>query len=100
MVNFEMLRNKIEDSGMTVTSISKKSGILRETLYNRMKGRGEFTASEIVALTQTLRLTNEERDRIFFTSKVELNETWIKVKKQTTRKMVGDEHEKSKGGVV
>lgn len=68
MVDFEMLRNRIEDSGMTVTSISKKSGILRETLYNRMKGRGEFTASEIVALARTLCLTNEERDKIFFAS--------------------------------
>lgn len=75
MIDFEMLRNRIENSGMTVTSISKKSGILRETLYNRMKGRGEFTASEIVALTRTLRLTNEERDRIFFAPEVELKET-------------------------
>ena len=49
---------------MTVSAIADKSGILRETLYNRMK-TGNFYASEIVALTNTLRLTRKERDDIF-----------------------------------
>lgn len=65
MANMELLREKIRDSGMTVTAISRKSGILRETLYNRMNGKGEFTASEIVALTDVLNLTRSERDEIF-----------------------------------
>nr|DAD79763.1 MAG TPA: TetR family transcriptional regulator [Siphoviridae sp. ctHjy10]DAE11310.1 MAG TPA: Transcriptional regulator [Myoviridae sp. ctq9w2]DAI54828.1 MAG TPA: TetR family Transcriptional regulator [Caudoviricetes sp.]DAP39141.1 MAG TPA: TetR family Transcriptional regulator [Caudoviricetes sp.]DAY66509.1 MAG TPA: TetR family Transcriptional regulator [Caudoviricetes sp.] len=49
---------------MTVSAIADKSGILRETLYNRMKS-GNFYASEIVALTNVLRLTRKERDDIF-----------------------------------
>lgn len=65
MADMELLKQKIKDSGMTVTAISKKSGILRETLYNRMNRKGEFTASEIVALTDVLVLTREERDEIF-----------------------------------
>lgn len=40
-----MLKDKITDSGMTVKAVAEKSGILRETLYNRLKGVGEFTAS-------------------------------------------------------
>lgn len=66
MTNVEMLRNKMDESGMTVVAISEKSGILRETLYNRMAGKSEFKASEIQALTQVLRLTRKERDDIFF----------------------------------
>ena len=66
MTNVELLRNIMDESGMTVVAIAEKSGILRETLYNRMAGKGEFKASEIQALTQVLRLTKKERDDIFF----------------------------------
>lgn len=60
----ELLKEKISDSGMTITSIADKSGILRETLYNRMKS-GNFYASEITALTKVLHLSRKERDEIF-----------------------------------
>lgn len=64
MANVELLKEKISNSGMTVTAIADKSGILRETLYNRMKS-GNFYASEITALTMVLHLTRKERDEIF-----------------------------------
>lgn len=68
MANVELLREKISESGMTVSAIADKSGILRETLYNRMKS-GNFYASEIVSLivslTKVLRLSRKERDDIF-----------------------------------
>lgn len=53
------------DSGMTKTAIAKKAGMKRETLYNRLAGKGEFTASEIVGLTEALRLDKDQRDFIF-----------------------------------
>lgn len=65
MANIKMLKSVIDDSGMTMVSISKKSGIRRETLYNRLAGVGDFTASEIVGLTKALRITKTERDQIF-----------------------------------
>ena len=65
MVNIDYLNEKIDSSGMTITAIARKSGILRETLYNRMSGKGDFTASEIVSLTNVLKLTKAERDKIF-----------------------------------
>ena len=64
MANIEILKEKINNSGMTVTAIADKSGIVRETLYNRMRS-GNFYASEIVALTDVLHLTRKERDDIF-----------------------------------
>lgn len=70
MADIELLKNKIESSGMTMTSVAKKSGIVRETLYNRLNGIGEFTASEIVGLSKTLRLSVEERDQIFLNEKL------------------------------
>lgn len=53
---------------MTMVAVAKKSGILRETLYNRLNGIGDFTASEIVSLTITLNLSKEERDKIFLSN--------------------------------
>lgn len=70
LVDINALKEKIKDSGMTITAISKKSGILRETLYNRINGIGEFTASEIVGLTQALHLSKSERDQIFLGKKL------------------------------
>lgn len=70
MLNAKKLDEAIKNSGMTVKAIAEKSGILRETLYNRLNGRGEFTASEIVALTNTLRLTKKQRDEIFLNEKL------------------------------
>lgn len=66
MTDFVLLDEKMKESGMPTTVIASRTGIKRETLYNRLKGKGEFTASEIVALTDTLRLTKSEREQIFF----------------------------------
>lgn len=71
MGDIEYLKVKIRESGMTMVMISKQSGIVRETLYNRLKGIGEFNASEIVSLTKVLNLSAKERNRIFFSQKVE-----------------------------
>ena len=56
-----------------MVAISEKSGILRETLYNKLKGLSEFKASEITALSNVLNLSSKERDEIFFGFKSELN---------------------------
>ena len=65
MTDMDLLLSKIKDSGMTVVAISEKSGIDRATFYNRLKGVGEFTASEIVGLANALHLTKSDRDKIF-----------------------------------
>lgn len=66
MTDFVLLDEVIKKSGMPMTVIAERSGIKRETLYNRLKGVGDFTASEIAALTKVFKLTRAERDRIFF----------------------------------
>jgi hypothetical protein len=66
MVNVNALKEQIEKSGMTMVFIAERAGILRETLYNRLNEQGEFKASEITALTKVLKLSRNERDRIFF----------------------------------
>ncbi len=78
MTNVQLLDEKIKDSGMTITAIAKKSGILRATLYNKKSGKSEFSASEITKLTEVLHLSKSEREKIFFASEVELKDTTTK----------------------
>lgn len=66
MVRLEVLKDRIDDSGMTMTAIANKSGISRVTLYNKLDGRGEFKVSEISALCRVLHMSDLERDSIFF----------------------------------
>ena len=65
MANIEMLKEKISESGITMTALAKKSGMVRETLYNRLSGMGEFTAPEIVGLSEALHLSKADREEIF-----------------------------------
>ena len=66
MVNTRLLEETIRNSGMTMVTVAEKSGILRETLYNKLRGTSEFKASEITNLSKVLRLSARERDDIFF----------------------------------
>ena len=65
MTDLDALNAKIKDSGMTIESIAEKANMKRYTLDRRLKGEGEFTASEIVGLTKALRLKLSERNKIF-----------------------------------
>ena len=66
MPDIDALIKKITDSGIPIAELSRRTGIRRETLYNRFNGIGEFTASEISAFQKALKMTKRERDTIFF----------------------------------
>lgn len=66
MTDTAQLAEKIQASGVTMTALAAKIQVSRETLYNRLAGKGEFKASEIQRVTEALHLTQEERDAIFF----------------------------------
>lgn len=74
MVDTNALKERINESGMSIVSISRKTGMLRETFYNRMKS-GDFKLSEMCALTKVLNLSQSERDAIFFAKECEFNST-------------------------
>jgi len=65
MANINLLKETINDSGMTMVAIAEKSGMERTTLYNRLNGIGDFTSREIVGLAAALRMPKALRDRIF-----------------------------------
>lgn len=70
MLNAELLKSKINKSGISITAIASKLGLSREAVYHKMKGKSEFSATEIVVLTEVLHLSRDERDKIFLTKKL------------------------------
>ena len=66
MTDLQQLRKLIDESGLKITALAEKAGIKRATLYNRLNGVGDFTASEMVGLSDVLGLSAAERDDIFF----------------------------------
>ena len=66
MPNMSAFRSKLYDSGITITALARKTGMSRAAFYKKMQGDSEFKLSEIVSICNALRLTNEERDHIFF----------------------------------
>lgn len=69
MTDFVLLQSTIKESGMSMVAIARKANIPRPTLYNRLRGVGEFSAEEISGLCRALGLNKSDRERIFFANK-------------------------------
>lgn len=71
MINVELLKNKIDESGYKLKFISKQLNITYQGFLNKINGSSEFKLSEISYLTDLLKLTIEEKELIFFNQNVE-----------------------------
>lgn len=69
MVDVNLLKEKIDESGMTMVAICEKTGILRQTMYNRLDDPA-FTVDEVNALRKVLRLSKADVSKIFFATDV------------------------------
>lgn len=76
-MDIDYLNEVIAASGKTIKSIALKMGLSRQSLYLKMNGKREFKASEVYKLCEILRLTNEEKERIFFTNEVDKNDNRV-----------------------
>lgn len=76
MTNTVLLNEYIKKSGLKLYCISEKMGLSRFGFANKVKGKNEFTASEIEKLCAILNIDSlEDRQRIFFAKEVEINST-------------------------
>lgn len=69
MTNTELLEKKIDESGYKRSYLANAIGLKsRQALANKIKNESEFTATEINALCDLLKIESlEEKDSIFFT---------------------------------
>ena len=66
MTNTELLKEAINESGISIKAIAYKIGISRGGLYKKINNQTEFKASEIMAIADILRMDAKQRDHIFF----------------------------------
>lgn len=72
MTNSVLLEEKIALSGLKKDFIAKNIGITRQSLSYKSSNKSVFTAVEIAKLCDLLNIdTLEEKEAIFFASKVE-----------------------------
>lgn len=71
MTNTALLRQKLDESGYKLRFIAKQIGITYAGFLKKINNESEFKASEIKGLQELLKLTDEVRDKIFFTADVE-----------------------------
>lgn len=71
MTDVKLLRQKIKEAGLGPVELAAAWGVSLPTYYKLKAGRSEFTASIIVAATEVLNLTRDEREAIFFSIKRE-----------------------------
>ena len=73
MINTDLLNEVIDQSGLKRTAIARKMSLSDKGLKLKIDGVNEFKGSEIQKLRMILNLTDQERERIFFSGKMNLN---------------------------
>lgn len=75
MINLELLVATIEERGIKIGKLAEKMGLTYQGLKYKLDGRSEFKVSEVNLMTRALKLSDEERDAIFFNNAVALKGT-------------------------
>ena len=75
-INLTLLAEKIEQSGMKRKAIAERMNLTPMGLANKLKGKRDFSATEIKGIAHAINLTGEDILSIFFN---------INVDKTTTR---------------
>lgn len=65
-MNLTKLKAVIIDRGVKRSAVADAIGCSRFSIYKKLDGKTEFKASEVVKMSEFLRLSQEERDEIFF----------------------------------
>lgn len=70
-MDLNYLNDKINEINIPITTLAERMGLSRQSLYLKMKGQRDFTIDQITKLCEILRLTNDEKNYIFFGSEVD-----------------------------
>lgn len=68
MTDVELLERVIKERGLKYSFLAKELNLSSYGFYCKRKGLNEFTAPEIVKLSELLELTNSLRDQIFLSN--------------------------------
>ena len=67
MTDLDLLREKVEQSGLKNSFIAEKLGISKAAWYKKLKGQNKLTTEEVQGLCEVLHITSlREKEDIFF----------------------------------
>lgn len=66
MVNTELLKTKIKESGFKMKFLADKLNLSEYGFALKVSGKNEFKLSEMKYLSEILNISNEDRNLIFF----------------------------------
>ena len=66
MIETELLKEKIENSGYRFSWIAKNLNLTPYGLRKKVNGENEFKVSEVKKISKLLNLNEKEREKIFF----------------------------------
>lgn len=69
-MNRNKLLGKIKENGFTIETVARLTGMSLSTLSRKLNGHVEFTRDEINAISDALKMSNEDLMEIFFNEKV------------------------------
>ncbi len=75
MIDIELLKTKIKESGLKKEYISEKLNISMSSLSNKLNGRYPFSVNQMYQVQDILKLNDKETKDIFFTDNVDKTET-------------------------
>ena len=70
MFNQNLLKAKIIERAVSVLEICNELGICEATFYRKLSREGDFSRFEIGKIAKILKLSNDERDKIFFANQL------------------------------
>lgn len=71
LTNTNELKAFYSKQGFTLERLAEHIGLSRTTMSYKINNKIEFKSSEILAIQKVLKMTNEEREAIFFGIKVD-----------------------------
>lgn len=67
MLKAQQIKGRIISQGLSVSKVSEMLGINKSTMYKKLKDDGEtFTIKEVRKLSEILKLSLDDVNRIFF----------------------------------
>lgn len=71
MTNTKKFEDALIKMGKTKTDIANLLSVSLQTIYNKLNNIVDFKSREIAAISEFLKLSNRERDAIFFATDVD-----------------------------
>lgn len=75
MTDSQKLKSKITEANLTIAKLATMVNLSPTGLFNKIHNIREFRISEMLKISECLKLSNVDRDKIFFANQVELNST-------------------------